>query len=83
MYGKAFALYSWASSSAVIVSLHGINITALVLPWSVIVRIESNSFDLGSLTIKSMLIVLKGSGDPSGFIGFSGGWFGCVIALFC
>ena len=65
------------------VSSQGINITPFVVPWSVIVSIELNPFDSGNFVIKSILIVLKGSGSPHGVMGFSGGLFGCVIALFC
>jgi hypothetical protein len=57
-------------------SWHGINTTAFVVPWSVTVSIESFFLDSGSFTIKSTLMVLKGSGTPFGVMGWSGGTFG-------
>jgi hypothetical protein len=49
-------MYNTAVSSAVMSSLHGMKIAALVQPWSVIVRIESKPCETGSLTIKSVTV---------------------------
>ena len=61
-----------ATPSAVIVSLHGIRMTALVQSWSVIVSIESKPFDNGNLTMKSIATVSKGSAPGLANIGLSG-----------
>ena len=45
---------------------------ALVQSWSVIVRMVSKLCDSGSLTIKSIAIVSKGSADGLGVIGVDG-----------
>src|SRR6266850_820440 len=55
--------------------------TALVQSWSVIVMIKSYPSDVGSLTMKSMAMVWKGSVSSWGVIGCSGGLFRCVIGL--
>ncbi len=55
--------------SAVIVSLQGMKIAALLQSWSVIIRIESYPWDLGSLTMKSMAITSKGSASVLVVIG--------------
>ena len=55
-----------------IVSLHGIRMTALVQSWSVIVSIESKPFDSGNLTMKSIATVSKGSAP--GFCEYRAQW---------
>ena len=55
-----------------IVSLHGIRMTALVQSWSVIVSIESKPFDNGNLTMKSIATVSKGSAPGFANMGLSG-----------
>ncbi len=47
--------------SVVIVSLQGIKMAALLHLWSVMVRIVSYPYDLGNLTMKSIVITSKGS----------------------
>ncbi len=69
-------------SSAVIVSLHGMNIAALLQSWSVMVSIESYPCDMGSLVMKSRATVLKGIASGRGNIGCSGALVGHVFILF-
>ena len=83
MKGKARSLYNHASSTAPIILLQGSRITALVAPWSVMVKIESLPFDVGSFVIRSMVIVLNGSLSFGGVIGYNGRGFGCMFDLFC
>jgi hypothetical protein len=47
-------MYNAAISSAVISSLHGMNIAALVQPWSVTVRMELKPCETGSLTVTDL-----------------------------
>ena len=63
--GKICLRNRLATSLALIVSLQGIATTILVQSWSVMVRIKSHPLDSGSLTIKSMAIVWKGSASVS------------------
>ncbi len=67
---------------AVIVSLHGMKMDALLQLWSVIVRIVSYPCDLGSLTMKSMAITLKGLASVLVVIGTRCGFCRCVLILF-
>jgi hypothetical protein len=55
--GNTYRKYSSATPLALIVSLQGIKMAALEQPWSVIVRIESYPFEMGSLTMKSRAMV--------------------------
>jgi hypothetical protein len=55
--GNTYRRYSPATPSALIVSLQGTKIAALEQSWSVIVRIESYPFEMGSLTMKSRAMV--------------------------
>ena len=57
------------------VTLQGSKITALVHPWSVIVRMVLLPFDLGSFVTKSMESVEKGVVVSSGRIGCNGSQF--------
>ena len=68
--------YNPATPSASIVSLQGIKMAALEQSWSVIVRIESYSWDSGSLMIKSIAIVWKGRAFGSVVMGKLGGLTG-------
>ena len=49
-----------AVSSAVMASLHGMNIAALLQSWSVMVSIESYPCNTGNLVMKSRVMVSKG-----------------------
>ena len=69
-------------SSAVIASLQGMNITALLQLWSVMVSIESYPCDAGNLVMKSRATVLKGIASGWGNIGCSGALVGRVLILF-
>ena len=59
-------MYSAAVPSALISSLQGIKIAALVQSWSVIVRIESYPCDSGNLVIKSIATVSNGVASSLG-----------------
>ena len=52
--------------SAVISSLHGMNMDALVQSWSVIVKIESYPQEFGSFVMKSRAIVSNGKASGQG-----------------
>ena len=71
-----------AVSSAVILSLHGINIAAFVQLWSVTVSIESYPCEIGSLVIKSSATVSNSIASCMGKVGDSGALVGCVLILF-
>jgi hypothetical protein len=64
------------------VSLHGMKMAALVQSWSVIVSIESNPFESGNLTMKSMATVSNGIASGFGKMGASGAFLACVLTLF-
>ena len=53
-------MYSPAVSSALISSLHGMNIVAFVQSWSVMVSMESNPSVTGNLMMKSSVTVSNG-----------------------
>src|ERR1700761_2389273 len=53
-----------------------------VHPWSVIVRMESYPWDLGSLTIKSIAMVENGGAFGCGKIGERGAFPFWVLTLF-
>src|ERR1700761_8938166 len=69
--GKVCLAYSAAVSSALMSSLQGMNCTILVQSWSVIVRIESYPWDIGSFVMKSSAIVSNGSASGLGKMGFN------------
>src|SRR5579864_2198006 len=81
--GKTRSLKSVATPGASMVSLQGSKMTALVQSWSVMVRMESYPFEMGSLTIKSIEIVWNGCALGAGAIGCKGGRLGWVLLLFC
>ena len=70
-----------ATSSAVMVSLQGMNRAILVQSWSVIVSMESNPCDSGSLTIKSIAMVSNGAALGVGEMGYNGALVGLVFTL--
>src|SRR6266571_2272706 len=72
-----------AVSSAVIASLHGMNITALLQSWSITVSIKSYPCDTGNLVMKSSATVSKGIASGRGNMGCSGALVGRVFILFC
>ncbi len=69
-------------SSAVMLSLHGMNTAAFVQLWSVMVSIESYPCEIGSLVIKLSVTVSNGIASHVGNIGNSGALIGCVLTLF-
>src|SRR6266702_382078 len=71
-----------AVSLVVILSLHGMNITAFIQSWSVIVSIESYPCKIGSLVMKSSATVSNGIASCVGKIGESGTLVGHVLILF-
>ncbi|SRR6266702_3023286 len=71
-----------AVSSAVILSLQGMNTAAFVQSWSVMVRIESYPCDIGSLVMKSSAIVSNGIASSVGNMGDNDAFVGCVLILF-
>src|SRR6266702_2535286 len=71
-----------AVSSAVIASLHGMNIAALLQSWSVTVSIESYPCDTGNLVMKSRATVSKGIASGCGNIGCNGALVGHILILF-
>ena len=72
---KTCSRYSLATPSAVIDSLQGINMTALVQSWSVTVSTESYPSESGNLTMKSMATVSKGSASGFANMGLNGAFF--------
>src|SRR6266704_6814183 len=71
-----------AVSSAVILSLQGINTAALVQSWSVTVSIESYPCETGSLVMKSKATVSNGIASCVGNMGDSGALVGRMLILF-
>jgi len=71
-----------AVSSAVILSLQGMNIAALVQSWSVTVSIESYPCEIGNLVMKSRVTVLNGIALRMGNMGDRGALVGRVLILF-
>jgi hypothetical protein len=55
--GNTYRRYNPATPSALMVSLQGMKIAALEQSWSVIVKIESYPFEMGSFTMKSRAMV--------------------------
>ena len=70
-------------SSAVILSLQGMNMAAFVQLWSVMVSIESYPCEIGSLVMKSRAIVSNGIASGLGKMGDIDAFVGCVLILFC
>src|SRR6266702_321922 len=69
-------------SSAVILSLQGMNIAALVQSWSVTVSIESYPCEIGNLVIKSRAMVSNGIASCMGNMGDRGALVGRILILF-
>src|SRR6266571_1517586 len=69
-------------SSAIMLSLHGMNIAALVQSWSVMVSIESHPCETGSLVMKSSTTVSNGIASCMGNMGDSRALVGRVLILF-
>ena len=70
------------STPAVIISFHGIKITALVQLWSVTVSTKSETFDSGNLMMKSIATVLNGSALGFVNMGLNGAFIIWLFALF-
>ncbi len=69
-------------SSAVILSLQGMNMAAFVQLWSVMVSIESYPCEIGSLVMKSKAIVSNGIASGLGNMGDIDALVGRVLILF-
>ncbi len=80
-HGNTCCTISPAVSSAIIASLHGMNIAALLQSWLVIVSMESYPCDTGSLVMKSSTTVSKGIASGFGYIGCRGARVGRVLIL--
>ena len=80
--GKTCWTISPAVSSAVILSLHGMNTAAFVQSWSVTVSIELYPCEIGSLVMKSSVTVSNGIALDVGNMGDSGAFIGCMLILF-
>jgi hypothetical protein len=74
-------MYNAAVSSMVISLLHGMNIAALMQPWSVIVSMELNPCETGSLTMKSNTTVSNGIASGFGYMGCKGALVGRLLTL--
>src|SRR6266702_4504587 len=70
-----------AVSSAVMLSLQGMNIAAFVQSWSVMVSIESYPCEMGSLVMKSRVMVSNGIASGFGNMGDMGALVGRVLIL--
>ena len=62
-------------------SVQGMKRDALEQSWSVMVRIESYSWDLGSFVMKSRAMTSNGFAFGSGNIGVNGALVGQVLTL--
>ena len=80
--GNTCWMISPAVSSAVMLSLQGMNSAAFVQSWSVTVSIESYPCETGSLVMKSSATVSKGIASCVGNIGESAAFVGLVLTLF-
>ncbi len=80
--GKMCWTISPAVSSAVMLSLQGMNTAAFVQLWSVTVSIESYPCEGGSFVIKSSVIVSKGIASGLGNIGDNAALVGRILILF-
>ena len=78
---KTCDTYSAAVPSAVISSVHGMNIEALVQSWSVTVRMASCPWEMGSLVMKSRATVSNGLASGVGVMGTSGARVGQLLTL--
>ncbi len=79
--GKMCWIMSPAVSSAIILSLQGMNTAAFVQLWSVTVSIESYPCEIGSLVMKSSAMVLNGIASCVGNMGDSDTFVGLVLTL--
>ncbi len=79
--GKMCWTINPAVSSAVMLSLQGMNTAALVQSWSVTVSIELYPCEIGSLVMKSRVTVLNGIASGFGNMGDSGALVGRVLIL--
>src|SRR5712671_2999825 len=73
--------YRVATPAASTVSLQGMKNAAFEQSWSVMVKMVSCPSDTGSLTMKSRLIVWKGSAFASLVMGNKGGLVGFVLTF--
>ena len=80
--GNTCWIISPAVSSAIILSLQGMNTAAFVQSWSVMVSIESYPCEIGSLVMKLRAIVSNGIASGLGNMGDSDALVGCVLILF-
>ena|SRR6266702_2239218 len=80
--GNTCWIMSPAVSSAVMLSLQGMNMVAFVQSWSVTVSIESYPCEIGSLVMKSRAIVSNGIASGRGNMGDIGAFVGHVLILF-
>ena len=71
---KTCIRYNPATSSAEIVSLQGIKITAFEQSWLVTVSMVSYPLDGGNLTMKSIATISKGNACGVGEIGRKAAW---------
>src|SRR6266702_3814563 len=69
-------------SSAIMLSLHGMNTAAFVQSWLVTVSIESYPCEVSSLVMKSKATVSNSIASRVGNIGDNGALVGCVLILF-
>ena len=81
-HGKMCWIINPAVSSAVMLSLQGMNIAALVQSWSVTVSIKSYPCKIGNLVMKSNATVSKGIASRVGNMGDSDAFVGHVLTLF-
>ena len=80
--GNMCWIMSPAVSSAIIPSLHGMNIVAFVQSWSVMVSIELYPCEIGSLVMKSRATVSNGIASRVGNMGDNEALVGRVLTLF-
>ena len=80
--GNTCWIISPAVSSAIILSLQGMNTAAFVQSWSVMVSIESYPCEIGSLVMKLRAIVSNGIASGLGNMGDSDALVGRVLILF-
>src|SRR6266571_2255147 len=80
-HGKTYYMINPAVSSAIIASLHGMNMATLLQSWSVTVSMESYPCDIGSLVMKSSMTVSNGIALGFGYIGCRGTQVGRVLIL--
>ena len=81
-HGKMCWMINPAVSSAVMLSLQGMNTAAFVQSWSVTVSIESHPCEVGSLVMKSSAIVSNGIASGVGNMGDSDALVSFMLILF-